>query len=192
MTTSADRGSPDDRSMIERQVYLAWFAALAVAIHSVEALIPSPLPGVKLGLANAITLVVLLIDSSRAALVVTTVRVFVGALLIGTFLGPGFALSLAGGLAAWAVMTVARPLEGSLLSALGISVLGALAHILAQVATVYFLLIPNPGLLHLVPTLVAAAIVTGTATGLIATRLLLIFQESDLPTFRLHAKGETK
>lgn len=178
-----------DGATIERQVYLAWFAALAVAIHSVEALIPSPLPGVKLGLANAVTLVVLLIDSPRAALVVTAVRVFVGALLIGTFLGPGFLLSLTGGLAAWAVMAACRPLAGPLLSALGLSVLGALAHILAQIATVYFLLIPNPGLLHLVPMLVAAAIVTGAATGLVAARLVVIFHHSGLPLFKIETRG---
>ncbi|MGD2064774.1 MAG: Gx transporter family protein [Nitrospirota bacterium] len=167
---------------IERQVYLAWFAALAVAIHSVEALIPSPLPGVKLGLANAITLVVLLIDSPRAALVVTLVRIFVGALLIGTFLGPGFLLSLTGGLAAWAVMAASRPITRSFLSALGLSVLGAVGHILAQIATVYLLLIPNAGLLHLVPTLVAAAIVTGAATGLVAARLVVIFHRIQIET----------
>ena len=172
----------DDRREIERQVYLAWFAALAVAIHSVEALIPSPLPGVKLGLANAVTLVVLLIDSRRAALVVTLVRVFVGALLIGTFLGPGFLLSLAGALAAWAAMASCRPLARRLLSALGLSVLGAMAHILAQIATVYFLLIPNAGLLHLVPALVTAAIVTGIATGLVATRLVVIFHHLQFET----------
>jgi len=171
-----------DRSAIERQVYLAWFAALAVAIHSAEALIPSPLPGVKLGLANAVTLVVLLLDTPRAALVVTLVRIFVGALLIGTFLGPGFLLSLSGGLAAWAVMAAGRPLAGPLLSPLGLSVLGALAHILAQIATVYWLLIPNLGLLHLVPALVAAAVVTGTATGLVATRLVVVFHRLQLET----------
>jgi heptaprenyl diphosphate synthase len=183
MIRVADRRPTDDRSVIERQVYLAWFAALAVAIHSVEALIPSPLPGVKLGLANAVTLVVLLIDSPRAALVVTLVRVFVGALLIGTFLGPGFLLSFAGGLAAWAAMAACRPLAGPLFSALGLSVLGALAHILAQLATVYVLLIPNAGLLHLVPALVGAAIVTGVATGLVATRLVVIFHhlQSETP-----------
>lgn len=182
MTTRAEHRPTDDRSAIERQVYLAWFAALAVAIHSAEALIPSPLPGVKLGLANAVTLVILLTDSARAALVVTLVRIFVGALLIGTFLGPGFLLSLGGGLAAWVVMAVGRPLSGAVLSPLGLSVLGALGHILAQIAIVYWLLIPNAGLLHLVPTLVIAAIVTGTATGLVATKLVVIFHRLQTET----------
>ncbi len=160
----------------ERQIRLAWFAALAIAIHAVEALIPSPLPGVKLGLANAVTLVVLLLHGRRDALVVTAVRIFIGALLVGTFLGPGFFLSLSGGLAAWAVMALARPLWPTLLSPLGISVLGATAHITAQVALVYAVLLPNPGLLHLAPLLVASSVATGVATGLVATRLVSIFQ----------------
>ena len=180
--TPTDRGAMDDRSVIERQVYLAWFAALAVAIHSAEALIPSPLPGVKLGLANAVTLVVLLLESAPAALVVTLVRIFVGALLIGTFLGPGFYLSLGGGLAAWAIMAVGRPLAGPVVSPLGLSVLGALGHILSQISIVYWLFIPNPGLLHLVPTLVIAAIVTGTATGLVATKLVVTFHRIQIET----------
>jgi len=157
-------------------VRLAWFAALAIAIHAVEALIPSPLPGVKLGLANAVTLVVLLLHGRRDALVVTAVRIFIGALLIGTFLGPGFFLSLAGGLAAWGVMALARPLWPALLSPLGVSVLGAAAHISAQVGLVYAVLLPNPGLLHLAPLLVASSVATGVATGLVATRLVVIFQ----------------
>jgi len=159
----------------ERQVRLAWFAALAIAVHALDALIPSPLPGVKLGLANAVTLVVLLVDGRRDALVVTVVRILIGALLIGTFLGPGFFLSLAGGLAAWAVMAVVRPLWPGLLSPLGLSVLGAAAHICAQVGLVYAVLLPNPGLLHLVPLLVASAVATGIATGLVATRLVVVF-----------------
>jgi len=165
----------------ERQVRLAWFAALAIAVHAVEALIPSPLPGVKLGLANAVTLVVLLLHGPRDALVVTVVRILIGALLIGTFLGPGFFLSLAGGLAAWAVMAAARPLWPGLLSPLGLSVLGASAHICAQVALVYAVLLPNPGLLHLAPVLVASAVATGVATGLVATRLVMIFQDVVTP-----------
>jgi len=161
----------------ERQIRLAWFAALAIAVHAVEALIPSPLPGVKLGLANAVTLVVLLLHGPRDALLVTVVRILIGALLIGTFLGPGFFLSLSGGLAAWVVMASTRPLWPGLLSPLGISVLGASAHICAQVALVYAVLLPNPGLLHLAPVLVASAVATGVATGLVATRLVAIFQQ---------------
>ncbi len=172
---------PDPIHATERQVRLAWFAALAIAIHAVEALIPSPLPGVKLGLANAVTLVVLLLHGPRDAFVVTVVRILIGALLIGTFLGPGFFLSLAGGLAAWAVMAAARPLWPGLLSPLGLSVLGAAAHISAQVGLVYAVLLPNPGLLHIAPVLVASAVATGIATGLVATRLVAIFQEVAAP-----------
>ncbi|RMF83497.1 MAG: Gx transporter family protein, partial [Nitrospirae bacterium] len=154
----------------ERQVRLAWFAALAVAIHTVEALIPSPLPGVKLGLANAVTLVVLLLHGPRDALTVTLTRIVVGALLIGTFPGPGFLLSLSGGVAAWAAMALARPLWPRLLGPLGLSVLGAAAHILAQVGVVFVLLVRHAGLLHLAPLLLLSAATTGAATGLVAAR----------------------
>jgi heptaprenyl diphosphate synthase len=65
----------------------------------VEAAIPSPLPGVKPGLANIVTLVVLQRLGMRAAVWVSLLRVVAGSLILGTFLSPSFVLSLCGALA---------------------------------------------------------------------------------------------
>ena len=75
--------------------------ALALALHVLEAQIPAPLPWVKPGLANLMTLVALLTLGWRSALLVTFLRVLIGSLLVGSFLGPGFLLSLAGAAASW-------------------------------------------------------------------------------------------
>ena len=77
---------------------------LGVILHRVEALLPLPTPWIKLGLANIMTMIALVFLGASAALTVTLLRIFLGSLLGGTFLGPTFFLSLTGGLAAWAVM----------------------------------------------------------------------------------------
>jgi heptaprenyl diphosphate synthase len=83
---------------------IAALAAVAIALQVLEAGIPSPIPGVKPGLANIVTLVALLMLGWRAALALTLVRVCAASLLLGTFLSPAFWLSLMGGIAALLVL----------------------------------------------------------------------------------------
>ena len=79
---------------------VAWLAALAIAIHIIESALPSPLPGVKPGLANVVTVAALILYGWRVAVWVSVLRVIAGSMLIGTFLSPTFVLSLSGALAA--------------------------------------------------------------------------------------------
>ena len=75
---------------------VAWLATAAVALSLVDAAIPSPLPGVKPGLANIVTLVVLIRYGWATAVWVSGLRVLAGSLLLGYFLAPGFFLALTG------------------------------------------------------------------------------------------------
>ena len=75
---------------------IAKLAALAISLHLVEAVLPSPLPGVKPGLANIVTLFVLYRFDFATAAWVSLLRVFASSLLLGSFLSPTFALSLSG------------------------------------------------------------------------------------------------
>ena len=75
---------------------IARLAALALGLTLVEAAIPSPIPGVKPGLANIVILMVLLQYGWRAAAWVSGLRVLAGGLLLGTLFAPGFWLSAAG------------------------------------------------------------------------------------------------
>lgn len=147
---------------------IAWLAALAITIHIAESALPSPLPGVKPGLANVVTIVALVHYGWATAAWVALLRVFVGSLLIGTFLSPTFMLSLAGALATVAALRVASALPGKPFGPLGYSVLAALAHMAAQFWTAYELFIPHPALLHLFPVLMTAAVIFGTVSGMIA------------------------
>ena len=76
--------------------HIARMAALALGLTVLEAAIPSPLPGVKPGLANIVILIVLARYGWRTAAWVSLLRVLAGGLLMGSFLSPGFFLGLSG------------------------------------------------------------------------------------------------
>lgn len=151
---------------------IAWLAALAITIHIAESALPTPLPGVKPGLANAVTIVVLLQFGWRTAAWVSLLRVVVGSILLGTFLSPTFALSLSGALASLTVLGIARFLPGTGFGPLGYSVLAAMAHMAGQFVIAYAVFIPNPGLFFLLPILMTAALTFGVGSGLIVLNML--------------------
>ena len=168
--------SPSERTLppagAQRDRLIAGFAALAIAIHILEAALPSPLPGVKPGLANVITVVVLLRWGWGAAAWVAVLRVLAGSLLVGTFLSPTFILSASGAAAALAALWLAQQLGGRWLGAAGYSVCAALAHMGTQVIVAWQLFIPHPAILKLAPFLLTAALVFGIVSGVIAAAVL--------------------
>lgn len=147
-------------------------AALALGLSVLEAAIPSPLPGVKPGLANIVTLIVLARYGWRTAAWVSLLRVLAGSLLFGNFLAPGFFLSLSGALLSLFALAASQHLSARWFGPVTHSILGAFAHIAGQLLLVYFWLIPHAGLLYLVPIFAVAALVFGTVNGLIAAHYL--------------------
>lgn len=152
--------------------HIARMAALALGLTVLEAAIPSPLPGVKPGLANIVTLIVLARYGWRAAAWVSLLRVLAGGLLMGSFLTPGFFLSLSGAACSLAILAASQHLPQRWFGAVSHSILAAYAHIAGQLLLVYFWLIPHTGLAYLLPVFALAALVFGTVNGLIAARFL--------------------
>ena len=151
---------------------IAWLAALAITIHILESSLPTPLPGVKPGLANVVTIVTLVLFGWRTAAWVTVLRVMAGSLLTGTFLTPTFMLSLCGSLCALAALGLGKQIPGRGLSALGYSILGAVAHMGGQFIAAYWLFIPHPVLFKLLPVLMSFALLFGVVSGTIALAML--------------------
>ncbi|MCI0505422.1 MAG: Gx transporter family protein [Gammaproteobacteria bacterium] len=155
---------------------IAWLAALAITIHIIESALPTPLPGVKPGLANVVTLVALLSWGWRVAVWISMLRVLVGSLLIGTFLTPTFFLSFSGaccslfGLAL--VQTLSRKLPALAAGPVGFGVVSALMHMLGQFLAAYWLFIPHKALFHLLPVLMTMALIFGMVSGVIAARVV--------------------
>ena len=151
---------------------IAWLAALAITIHIVESALPSPLPGVKPGLANVVTIVVLWRYGWAAAAWVSGLRVLAGSLLLGTFLSPTFALSLCGAICALLALAptrwIMRALPGWTPGPMGWSVVAAWAHMAGQFWVAYVLFVPHEGLFHLLPILLTVSLVFGVASGAVA------------------------
>lgn len=159
--------SPDDHR-------IAKLAALAIGLHLIEAVLPSPMPGVKPGIANIITLFVLCRFDFATAAWVSLLRVFASSLLLANFLSPTFALSLAGALLSLATLFFAQYLPRRYFSAITLSVLAAFAHMVGQLLVVRFWLIPHAGIAYLIPVFMTAALLFGVVNGLLTNYLLRI------------------
>lgn len=151
---------------------LSMLLAVGIVLHLVEGLFlgPLPVPGAKMGLANIVTLLALLNYGLGWGLLVGILRVVLGTLLSGTFLSLGFWLAASGAIASSLVMTAGRRLGGERLGAVGLSVLGALTHNLAQLA-VFSLWARHAGVFLYLPALLLLAVPAGLLTGLAAGHL---------------------
>ena len=150
--------------------FMALLTAAALTIFVIENQIPAPvpIPGVKLGLANIITLVSMVLLGRKEAGAILAVRVLMGAMFAGS---PSTLLfSAAGGLLAWLVMCLTVGLfEKSQLWI--VSALAGVAHNAGQLLTCA-LVVKTPGVLAYAPILAVSGIVTGVFTGLAAGFLL--------------------
>ena len=151
---------------------IAKLAALAIGLHLIEAVVPSPLPGVKPGIANIVTLYVLYRFDFVTAAWVSLLRVFASSLLFGNFLSPTFALSLAGAFLSLCVLYLAFHIPKRYFGPLSLSVLAAFAHMAAQLLLVRYWLIPHAGIAYLIPIFMSASLLFGCINGLVVNTLL--------------------
>ena len=152
--------------------HIAKLTALAIGLHIIEAVIPSPLPGVKPGIANIVTLFVLYEYGFATAAWVSLLRVFASSLLLGQFLSPTFMLSLSGALLSLVALFLAQHLPKKIFSAISLSIFAAFAHIAGQLIIVRLWLIPHTGVMYLIPIFALAALFFGVINGLITANLL--------------------
>ena len=151
---------------IRKLTVLALYTTLSLAIYAVESAIPPlvPIPGIKLGLANIISLILLRNHSLRDTMLVVIARILLSTLLFGQFMS--LLYSFAGGIASLLVMAaVNRLLHKGYLYLTG--AVGGLTHNLGQLS-VAFLLTATPGVLAYLPFLVISGILTGFFTGFCA------------------------
>ncbi len=162
-----------------RLVFLSLLVALGTVLHVVEGmlLMPLPLPGVKLGLANIVTLFALHLYGFRAGMTVATARVFLGSLLGGVFLSPGFFLALSGAVACTLIMAILLK-HTTCFSLIGISMAGAVGHNLGQLLAASIIL-QSKGVFYYLPVLLISGIPTGFFTGYILKSLLTRLEKTD-------------
>jgi heptaprenyl diphosphate synthase len=152
---------------------LALFVAMAVVLHWMESFIPRPAPFLRFGLANVMTLCTLYSFGGLWSIFVVISRVFIGSALSGSIFSPAFALSLCGGLTAGLCMWA---MPKSQFSPIGVSVGGAVGHMLAQVLLAT-LLISHMSLMNILPFFLLVSVLTGMINGYLVKMIIDVMEE---------------
>ena len=138
--------------------------ACALIIFILEAQLPPlfPIPGIKLGLANTVTLFAICTLGRKEAFAVLMLRIVLGSIFTGNLMSLAF--SVCGGIAAYIVMAAALKLRIKIPLA---SILGAAAHNIGQLVAAAAIT-HTASVFYYLPPLLASAAATGLFTGIIA------------------------
>lgn len=149
--------------------YYGLFAALAILMGYVEMLIPVPIPipGVKLGLANVIIVIMMYFMDAKSAFFVSLIRVLLSGLLFAGF--AGLLYSLAGAVCSFLVMALLK--KTGKFSIIGVSLAGGVFHNVGQVA-VAAAVVENVKMMYYLPFLLVSGVVTGILIGIVAKTAL--------------------
>ena len=159
LSTAAARDSP---ALDERRRRLALLAAVALFLATVEHVIPKPVPFLKLGLANLPVLVGLTVLRPREIFTLVALKITGQGLVQGTLFSYIVLFSAAGSLASAATMLLLHRALSPHLSLVGISIMGALASNLAQIACARLLIFGESAWL-----IAPAFLITGTVSALL-------------------------
>ena len=145
---------------------MAVLLALALIIFIIESYLPpiAPIPGIKLGLANIITLLAIYMIGRKEAFIILLLRIILASIFSGGM--AGFLYSIAGGVVCFTVMGLSslRLFENRMWV---VSVLGAIGHNTGQIAVACFVT-GTVQILWYFPALIISAILTGAFTGISA------------------------
>ena len=157
----------------------AVLTAMALALSYLENFFPLslaiPIPGVKLGLANIVTVFALYVLGPGQAMLILLARCLLGAVFAGNM--SALIFSLLGGVSAMAVMILLS--RGKRLSVYGVSIGGAAAHNCGQVAAAV-LTLGNTAPLYYLPILLGVSLFTGALTGLVTACLFRALAHTNL------------
>ena len=151
--------------MKKKVAYLGVFAAAAMLLSYVESLVPVfvTVPGLKLGLANLATVLVLYLYSWKEAAVVSAVRILLTGFLFGNLFSIAF--SAAGGFLSLLMMALLKK-SGSF-SMTGVSIAGGVFHNVGQLF-IAALVVSNFRILYYLTVLLISGLVTGALIGILS------------------------
>ncbi|MBN2325178.1 MAG: Gx transporter family protein [Spirochaetes bacterium] len=149
-----------------RLFYIAFLATMAIFLAIAEHMIPKPLPWMRIGLANAVTLYAFTILRPKEVFFLVLSRTVAASLLLGSFLSVTFVLSVSGALSSFCVMCLLYLFFGRWFSLVGISVAGALTSNMTQLLIVNALFIQSDLSYYFIPILTGFALAGGILSGL--------------------------
>jgi heptaprenyl diphosphate synthase len=155
-------------SKTKKLVMLSLMVSIALIIYVIEAQVPVLFPGIKLGLANLVSLTALIIWGPREALLIMFLRTLLGSMFTGSM--SAFMFSIAGGLLSNLVMIFLYRNFRKSMSIWSISMIGAVFHNIGQLLVASFVIQDFRVYIYL-PVLMISAVVTGYFIGLSTTFL---------------------
>ena len=163
------------KNKVNQMTLCAILISMALVLSYIERFIPLqmfiPLPGIKLGLANIVTLMALFFLGEKSAFTILVLRCLLGSLFGGGIFGLAF--SMTGGLLSMTVMCIFKRCR--LISIYGVSILGAAAHNIGQIL-VAVLLMGSVYVIGYLPYLLLVSVFTGMATGGICAGVFRVLQ----------------
>ena len=158
-----DKRQPGSENIAKRVALTGLLAALALIFSYVEALVPfnAGVPGVKLGLANLVPLIILYRLDARYAFAANLIRVVLAGLLFSGLFAALY--SLAGSVTSFLVMWLLKKTD--LCSVIGVSMAGGVFHNLGQLV-VAMIAVSGLQLIHYMPVLIISGIAAGVIVGI--------------------------
>jgi len=158
-----------NKSVTRRIAFAAMFTSLALVLSITESYIPVyaiiPVPGIKLGLANIVTVFAIVTLKPTDTIFIILGR----CLVMGLFTGPvSFAFSITGAITAFIVMIILIPGLSRIFSVVGISIAGAAAHNIGQITVAVLILKDIRIMFFYLPVLLFVSVFTGAITGIAA------------------------
>ena len=151
----------------KRVALCAVMATVALLFSYIESFVPMPMPGMKLGLANLVPLLLIPTVGLPAAATVSLLRILLSSLLFGSLVS--FVYSIVGGIVSFLVMALFFKLRTFGLC--GVSILGGVFHNVGQTVVAIFLF-GTARVVVLLPVLLLSGAVAGYLLGVLATLIL--------------------
>jgi heptaprenyl diphosphate synthase len=152
-----------------RLTLITMLLAMSILLHLLEPSLPIGIPGVKLGLANILGLVAMVLFSPKEMYVLNFMRVILASLLRGMIFGTGFWLAMGGTLLATLISHLLY--RHSKLSLIGVSIAAAAFHGLGQILAL-MLINQSVFMIYWLPLLWASSVPTGLLTGFLSLEVL--------------------
>lgn len=157
-------------NQIKKLTLYANLLAIAIVLNVLESWINViPVPGAKIGLANIVTLVVLVLYNPKDSILLVIMRVIIVSLLTGKLLNPIFYMSLSGGI--FASLAMAFIYKLNFFGIPGVSIIGSLFHTLGQIVA-GIIVIGSVAVVGYLPIMLAISVPAGIATGIITVKFL--------------------
>lgn len=157
---------------VKKVTLFANMLAIAIILNIVETVVTIiPVPGAKIGLANILTLMILVIYGPKESIYFVILRVILVSLLTGKLFNVIFYMSMSGGL--FASVGMALIFKSNFFSMVGVSVIGSLAHTLGQILMAIIIL-STVTVVSYFPIMLLFSIPAGIVTGIIATRFIRV------------------